>query len=258
MRIPKAFRRLVARVKPMIPAAAWPLLNTVASIPGERPLVADPASSPTLALFAHPDDETGCAGTLAKIGRQVTPVYATRGDGTRGSSLSPEETGRRRADEAAQACAALGLAAPQFLSYADGTLPAHGEELSREVEKLVAAHSPAQLFVPWFLDGHADHQAVSRAVAEADLPADLEVWAFEWWTALPPNRIVDVSATWSRKEAALACHVTAALAFDLTAGLGISRWRSLQGLHGHGHAEAFLVLPHARYRELVAQVGAAR
>ncbi len=229
----------------------------MASIPGERPLVADrrrrrrSLSSPTrrrdrLCRHARKDRAAGHSR------------LRDRGDGTRGSSLSPEETGRRRADEAAQACAALGLAAPQFLSYADGTLPAHGEELSREVEKLVAAHSPAQLFVPWFLDGHADHQAVSRAVAEADLPADLEVWAFEWWTALPPNRIVDVSATWSRKEAALACHVTAALAFDLTAGLGISRWRSLQGLHGHGHAEAFLVLPHARYRELVAQVGAAR
>ena len=89
------------------------------------------------------------------------------------------------------------------------------------------------------------------------MPASVVIWAFEWWTALPPNRIVDVTSTWSRKEAAAACHITASQAFDITAGLGLSRWRSLHGLHGNGYAEGFLVLPHREYRAMVERAVAA-
>jgi len=257
VRAPRLALRFIARLKPVIPAGAWPLLNTVASTLGAGPLVADPPSVPTLVLLAHPDDELGCAGTLALLGGRVavTPIYATHGDGTRGSSLTPEETGRRRGAEAAESCKTLGLAAPSFLAFADGTLPSNAAALTQDVEEAVRAHRPEQIFVPWFLDGHPDHRALSRAVAFADVPASVMIWAFEWWTALPPNRIVDVSSQWSQKEAAAACHVTAAQAFDITAGLGLSRWRSLHGLHGKGYAEGFLAMPHPEYRAMVERAG---
>ena len=252
MRVPPTLVRVIARGKPHVPRAAWPVLNTLASARGEAPLVADPDSGATLVVCAHPDDELGCAGTLALLtaaGAPVDVVYATDGDGTRGSPFPPAETAARRSREAAAACAALGVRTPPvFWGLPDGGLPALVDDLTERVQEAVTRLRPARVLVPWFLDGHRDHQAVSAAVAAADLPEDLEVWGFEWWTPLPANRLVDVTSSWPRKQAAAEAHATAALAFDLTAGLALSRWRSLSGLHGEGYGEAFLALAHREYR----------
>jgi LmbE family N-acetylglucosaminyl deacetylase len=253
VRLPRTAVRLIARGKPLVPAALWPVLNTAASARGSGPLVGDPDPVRTLVLCAHPDDELGCAGTIALLavrGAQLQVVYATRGEGTRGSPYNAEETGRRRAAEAGNSCAALGAAQPRFLDFADGSLTARVGDLATAIAAIVAEFGAQRILVPWFLDGHTDHQAMSWAVIDAELPASVEVWAFEWWTALVPNRLVDVSPAWARKEKAAACHVTAALAFDLTAGLGLSRWRSLHGLHGQGYGEAFIAMPHLDYRAL--------
>jgi LmbE family N-acetylglucosaminyl deacetylase len=255
VRLPRSVVRLVARGKPLVPKAMWPVLNTVASSRGSGPLVADPSPVRTLVLCAHPDDELGCAGTIALLvaaEAEVRVVYATRGDGTRGSPLKPEETGRRRAAESVTSCAALGATDVVFWDFADGTLPARHDDLVGAVFSAVESWNPERVLVPWFLDGHADHQALSRAVTAAVLPLTLQVWAYEWWTPLVPNRLVDISSVWGQKERAAASHVTAALAFDVNAWLGLSRWRSLHGLHGEGYGEAFLVLPFAEYRALAA------
>jgi LmbE family N-acetylglucosaminyl deacetylase len=120
--------------------------------------------------------------------------------------------------------------------------------LASAIAALLADLQPDVLMLPWFLDGHDDHRALSDALAAVSgLPQDLEVWGYETWTALIPNRIVDVSTVVDRKRAAIAAHATAHLAFDVSAGLGLSRWRSIHGLMGRGHAEAFLALPSARY-----------
>jgi LmbE family N-acetylglucosaminyl deacetylase len=256
--LPRTFVRLIASGKPLVPNALWPMLNTVASSRGSGPLVADPEPVRTLVLCAHPDDEFGCAGTIALLaaaGADMRVVYATRGDGTRGSPFNAEETGRRRAAESVASCLALGAPEPMFLHFADGSLPEHVTELTRVVSGLVADWSPERIVAPWFLDGHADHQALSRAVVDARVPESVEVWAYEWWTPLVPNRIVDITSVWALKEKAAACHVTAAKAFDVTAWLGLSRWRSLHGLHGEGYGEAFLAMPHREYRELALASG---
>jgi LmbE family N-acetylglucosaminyl deacetylase len=257
VRVPSTVVRAVARGKRHVPAAAWPVLNTLASASGTAPLVADPDGAPTLVLCAHPDDELGCAGTvalLASAGTSVDVVYATDGDGTRGSPHPKEVTAARRSAEARQACAALGVrAAPEFWGLPDGGLPAVVDELTERVQDAVARLGPTRLLVPWFLDGHRDHQAVSQAVAAAALPEPVEVWGFEWWTPVTANRLVDVTPAWPRKQAAAAAHVTAALAFDVTAALSLSRWRSLSGLHGEGYGEAFLALSHRDYRAAAAR-----
>jgi hypothetical protein len=89
------------------------------------------------------------------------------------------------------------------------------------------------------------------ALAAVEPAPDVDVWGFEWWTALPPNRLVDVSSMYAKKEAAVTAHATAHLAFDVGAALALSRWRSLQGLHGLGHGEAFPAAPFSDYRALI-------
>jgi LmbE family N-acetylglucosaminyl deacetylase len=257
VRLSPTLVRLIARGKPHVPPPLWPVLRTLASAGSATPLVADPDPAPTLVLCAHPDDELGCAGTLALLasaGARLHVVYATDGGATRGSPHPPDRTAALRRGEARRACAALGLeTVPSSWGLPDGSLPELLPGLTDRLEREVAGFAPARVLVPWFLDGHADHRAVSAAVAAADLPAGLEVWGFECWTPLTPNRLVDVTPTWSRKQAAAACHETAALAFDLEASLSLSRWRSLSGLHGRGYGEAFLALPHEQYRDLARQ-----
>jgi N-acetylglucosamine malate deacetylase 1 len=255
MRVPRPVMRMLARGKPFVPDALWPMLNTVASSLGSGPLVGTPPLRRVLALCAHPDDEAiGCAGTLALLaasGAKIAMVYATRGDATRGSALPADEIGRRREAEARKACEILGLPAPRFLAFADGTLGGQLDGLSEAIGRVVGDFKPDAIFVPWLLDGHSDHRAMSLALTRLDPLPSVEVWAFEWWSALPPNRLVDISEVYEKKAAAVAAHETAHLAFDVAAALALSRWRSLHGLHGKGHAEAFLAAPHAEYRKLV-------
>lgn len=257
MRAPPQLVRVVARGKQRVPPQMWPVLQTLASVPGTGPLVADPDPVKTLLVCAHPDDELGCAGTVALLcasGAETRVVYATDGDATRGSPYRREETGARRRQEAVAACSALGVREqPDFWGLPDGQLAEHVEDLADRIAAAVDGLVAKRVLVPWFLDGHRDHQAVSRAVARAALPDEVEVWGFEWWTPLPANRIVDITDAWPAKQAAAAAHATAALAFDITAALGLSRWRSLGGLQGRGFAEAFLALPVDQYRDVSGQ-----
>lgn len=255
MRVLRPVMRLLARTAPFVPGAARPMLRAFASAVGTGPLVGPPPFRRALVLCAHPDDEAvGCAGSLAILaaaGASVHVVYATRGEASAGARIPREEVGRRRQAEAERACKALGLLPPRFLDFGDGTLPMHVDALAVEVAALVAAVQPDVVFVPWFLDGHADHRAMSAAVARVDPLPNVEIWAFEWWTALPLNRLVDVTAVYDRKVAALAEHHTAQAAFDVTAGLSLNRWRSLHGLSGKGYGEAFLAASHSEYCILV-------
>lgn len=258
VRIWRPLARAVAAAKPLVPDRAWPVLDTLASLGGSGALVGLPPFRRVVALAAHPDDEAvGCAGTLALLadaGAAVSVVYASDGEATRGSTLSKLETGRRRAAEGAAACRLLGLPLPRRLGLPDGGLPAMVATLAVCLTNVVEEESPEALFLPWFLDGHLDHQALSHGLARARIERPLEVWGYETWTPLPANRIVDVSAAMDRKGQALAAHATAHLAFDVSASLGINRWRSIHGLHGRGYAEGFLAAPVQDYLALMDKV----
>jgi LmbE family N-acetylglucosaminyl deacetylase len=228
----------VARVKPHLPSASLPVLDTLRSLPGDGPIVAAPAFKRVLALAAHPDDEVvGCGGLLAlaaDAGADVHVLFATDGEATIGAALRPDEVARRRRAEAELSCRVLG-AIPHFLGLPDGRLAEHADDLAAGVRRLVEHLQPDVVLAPWELDGHRDHRAVFAAV-----PAGLEVWGYETWTPLTPNRVVDVSSVFTRKEQALACYETAHLAFDVGAMLALNRYRSVHGLSGRGHAEAYL------------------
>lgn len=256
MLLPRPVTKLAARVKPLVPDAAWPLVNTITSLPGSGPLVGLPRFGRVLALAAHPDDESsGCAGVLALLARsgaQVTLAFATDGEATWGNTLEPAQVARRRRAEAQESARLLGLAPPRFLGLPDGGLPDALLDLGAAIGRLVQECTPQVVLAPWFLDGHRDHQAVSNALGHVEFPAETEIWGYETWTALPANRVVDVTDVMSLKEASMAAHRTALQTFDVTASLGLNRWRSMHGLHGRGYAEAFLALPADRYVQMTA------
>jgi LmbE family N-acetylglucosaminyl deacetylase len=214
-----------------------------------------------LVIAPHPDDESlGCGGTMAVLserGTAVTTLTATDGDATKGSDLPREEIARLRRAEAQRAAAAVG-AEPRFLGLPDGSLAEHPHELTSGIRKTISEVDPDAIFAPWLLDHGSDHRAVSSALADAldtfgesDLP---EVWGYEVWSPLVPNRTVDITPVIDRKREAVACHETAAGALDLEAWEGLSRYRSLQALGGRGWVEAFLALTPAQYRALAADL----
>lgn len=251
MRLPRPVVRAVARVKPRVPAAAWPVLVTARSMLGDRPLVAAPTLQTLLVLGAHPDDETtGCGGLVALCatsGADVHVVVATAGEATAGSPLAPAETGRRRVAELEEACRLLGARPPVVLGHPDGAVADHVDALAAELAHHVRAIGPDAIALPWFLDGHRDHRAVVDALARAGIPPATELWGYETWTPLPPNRLVDITAVVDTKAAAMAAHRTAHLAFDLSAMAGLNRYRGAYGGLVHGSAEAFLVAPAAEW-----------
>ena len=248
--------RAVARAKPLIPDAAWPVLTTMRSLVGDGPLVGTPPFRRVLALCAHPDDESvGCGGLLALLadaGAVVEIAYATDGEATIGAATSAAETGRLRRAEAEAACEILGTRPPRFFGHPDGGLdqPEVLEAMARDLRDLVADTEPEAVVVPWFLDGHADHRAVSAALGRAGVPPATEIWGYESWSPLPPNRLVDVTSVFARKEQALAAYATAHLAFDVSAMLGLNRYRSVHGLLGRGYAEAYLAAPASHWFDL--------
>ena len=130
----------------------------------------------------------------------------------------------------------LGTRPPRFLGLPDGALASHLDSLRASLRELVTELEPQAVIAPWELDGHTDHRAVHDA-----LPTDVEVWGYETWTPLTPTWLVDVSAVFERKERALACYATAHQAFDVGAMLALNRYRSVHGLMGRGHAEAYFV-----------------
>jgi N-acetylglucosamine malate deacetylase 1 len=243
----------VARAKPAVPARAWPALLAVRSLVGERPLVGLPGFRSVLVVAPHPDDESvGAGGTirlLADAGASVTILFATSGEATIGAPDDPEEVSSRRRSEALAACRLLG-ATPRFLDHPDGGLSGATDLLAREMGAAAGELRPEAVFLPWFADGHPDHEACTIALSQAGIDPKVEVWGFETWTPLPANRLVDITPAIGAKRAAVAAHSTAHLAFDLGALIGLSRYRSVHGLMGQGYAEAFLAAPVPQYLKL--------
>lgn len=261
MPLPRPIARLVARAKPKIPSAVWPTLLALRSVAGDGPVIGLPPFRRALVLVAHPDDEAiACAGTMALLadqGADVVVLAATDGEGTIGSPHDAAETGRRRRAELEQSAAVCG-ARVEALGLPDGRLHERRRALADAIVEAVGRLEPDVVLAPWLGDGHRDHRAVAFALADAlaGLDADLEVWGYETWSAVPHNRVVPIEDALDRKQRSIAAHRTGALAFDISAGLGLSRWRSMHGLLGEGHAEAFLAADRARYLQLAVDLAA--
>lgn len=252
--------RAMARLQPLAPPPLWQAMVTARSLAGAGPLIAPPPIGRSLVLAPHPDDETiGCGATAALGARIEEPpavVVVTDGEASVAMpGLGASATAALRRQEAAAACACLGLGAPHSLGLPDGSLAVMLDELTAILADTIAHLRPELIFAPWVLDAHPDHRAVAvalgRALHKLGNAVRPEVWGYEVWGALPPNRLVDVSAVWSRKTAALAQHRSSRASFDLDAHLALARWRSIFGMGGAGYAEAFFVLDAPTYAELV-------
>jgi len=221
-----------------------------------------------LVLAPHPDDDVfGMGGTIKKMtssGTQVTVAYFCDGSGgvPEGRSES-EEVGvlsrrdesliLRRKSEAENAAKILGTSKLFFWGYPDGKLAA-GTSVIRALQDLIAHVKPDIIFLPSFLDNHGDHRVVNEifinAVAKMPEISKTEIWAYEIWTPIFINRLVDISLYIKTKGEAITCHQSQLEARGYEKAItGLNQYRAEINKIS-GHAEGFFAAPFETYKKL--------
>src|SRR5688572_7765873 len=126
-----------------------------------------------LVVLAHPDDEVGCAGTIAAhvaLGHRVVLAFLTRGDMTEAlGPLAPAEIAALREQHAREAGAILGCEV-RFLTYQDTRVEVT-TAANYDVAKLIADVKPSAVLTWGDAWGrgirHPDHQATGQIVRNA-------------------------------------------------------------------------------------------
>ncbi len=187
-----------------------------------------PKGSRVAIFTAHPDDETGCSGTAARLsdqGHEVHLVVATDGDaGSPHAGYAEGELARIRHDELEAAAKIIGISQVHWLGFGDGTL-AQQPDLRRRVYDAVRMVEPTILFCmdPWATDEpHPDHRTICMTAFEAAYLANGEDYfpeqieagrkahhteeVFFFHTARGNRKVRVDEALLERKIAALSCH----------------------------------------------------
>lgn len=206
-----------------------------------RPQPFIPVARTALVLAPHMDDEIiGCGGTLLRLietGTAVHVLFASNSSGGVGGGGDSALTTIRR-EEARDVADFMSFASITDLGFPDGHLHGHEAALATAIASALERLQPDILFCPFPADGHSDHMATAAAVARAARDWRGNILAYEVWTALMPNAVVDISAFADRKAEAIRLYRSQCAALNFEAGaLGLNAWRGLP--HGFAHAESF-------------------
>lgn len=221
-----------------------------------------------LVLAPHPDDDAfGLGGTIKKMataGTKVTVAYFCDGSGgviegrPAGEELGvtprkDENLISSRKHESEKAAAILGIAELVFWGYPDGKL-ASGTAAIRALEDLIKRVDPDIIFLPSFLDNHGDHRVVNEIFINAaqNCPeiSKVQIWAYEVWTPILANRLVDITLYIKTKKEAILAHESQikTRGYD-KAILGLNQYRAEINKIS-GYAEAFFAAPFDLYFKL--------
>jgi N-acetylglucosamine malate deacetylase 1 len=173
-----------------------------------------------LAIAAHRDDvELTCAGTLlraADAGHRTGILDLTAGEsGTRGSA-------ELRAEEASRSSAILGVAERRNAGLPDAHL-SNTEDTRRSVVEHLRHFAPRVVILPFPVGRHPDHRVASELSRDACFLAGLAryeaggtphrpfkiLYALSYREdPLKPTFVVDISAQFERKMAAIRCYAS--------------------------------------------------
>jgi len=223
-----------------------------------------------LVLSPHPDDDVfGLGGTIVRLiknGAQVTVAYFC--DGAGGIPIENKNRDLRdlgvdfkkdksliekRKVEAKEAGKILGIHSQVFFGYPDGEL-ASGSAAVRALVDLINKVEPVIIFTPSFLDNHPDHRVTNEilmnALSEYKYRDNVQIWAYEVWTPLYPNRLVPIKEVLEIKKEAVKKHQSQLEARDyLGAIVGLNQYRA-EINNVDGYAEAFFATTTKIYRDL--------
>jgi bacillithiol biosynthesis deacetylase BshB1 len=169
-----------------------------------------------LVFGPHADDlEIGLAGTIARHTAEGVRVGLC--DLTR-AELSSNGTPEQRLGEAKAAAEVLGASWRENLCWPDGGIEGGRDQL-RDAIDLIRRARPRAIAIPYWVDRHPDHVACSNVLREAIFKSALRRyesahphWKADWIChyfindSVPPSFVIDVSAHYDRKRAALDCY----------------------------------------------------
>jgi N-acetylglucosamine malate deacetylase 1 len=228
-----------------LPAAAG-VLGTMRFSRQIEPIeLAGPEARDILVIAPHPDDEViGPGGTLiraARSGRKVTVLFLTSGSAADRPSREAE----------AQACCTRCGFDFRFVGQSERAI-----ERGPSTQAVLAAiegTKPGAIFVPFLLDDHDDHRRANEILRDALPQTRAEIWAYQVYTTLPGNVVVDITDVAEQKAQAIRTYASQMRRRDwahFALGLNAFNVRFLAGRNDRAYAESFFVVPGVEYREL--------
>lgn len=169
-----------------------------------------------LVFGPHADDlELGLGGTIARHAAEGLRVGLC--DLTR-AELSSNGTPEQRLGEADEAARVLGAVWRENLGWPDGGIEPSPVQIRSAVD-LIRRARPRSIAIPYWDDRHPDHVAASQVLRRAIFTSGLrryetgaEAWRPDWVChyfindGAQPTFVIDVSAHYETKRAALACY----------------------------------------------------
>lgn len=223
-----------------------------------------PQGKKIIVLSPHFDDDViGCGGTLYKhvlSGADVKIIYFT--DGREGDPDMDDKNKLMniRKEEARNAAAILGINDLKFLDEPETRLKTSAR-LLETLADLFAESRPDLVYVPSFIENHIDHLELNRIFFRLveRMNGVFNVCAYEVWSPIFPNIIVDIGKVIEKKELAIREHKSQIRQVDyVNTTLALNRYRSAMNLHGRSYAEAFFFSTSKEYTALIKKLGLQR
>ncbi len=152
-------------------------------------------SRSAIVFSPHQDDETlGCGGTIARkkaAGADIKIVFMTDGSQSHAHLIPGDKLKSIRAHEALAAAQKLGIDENDviFLEIPDGTLTKNSAIAMQKVTEIILNFLPSEIFIPYYQDGVADHNATNQVVITALKQTQFEAAVYEYpiwfWNSFP-------------------------------------------------------------------------
>lgn len=220
-----------------------------------------PCGKKILALSPHPDDESFGAGGFLWAHRDVCEIHlaaVTNGEkGGADASGKGEGLAEIRKKEFLTVAQKLRAKSCSFFDYPDSLIPCT-QEAAMQLRDFVEKLRPDTVILPWFLDNHLDHRLTNILYAWGCMELDINVFAYETWSLLEPNAVLDISAHLEEKTALIQSYASQLRTVDyLNYSASLAKVRAFHypvTANRNGAVEAYLALPNHEYCGLVRQL----
>ena len=135
-----------------------------------------------------------------------------------------------------------------------------GEKGRNDLIKILKAQPIEVLFIPFLLDDHPDHRNTNALLMEisekSTLNIDAEVWAYQVYTPLPGNMVVDITNQIDQKKVSIEGYASQMRKRNwahFALGLNAFNTRLLNSSTDERFVEAFFVVPFKDYIDLCRQ-----
>jgi LmbE family N-acetylglucosaminyl deacetylase len=232
-----------------------------------------PVGKKILVLSPHSDDEAIGAGGILWAHRDVADIHVVLlTDGAAYGFLQKEaqsvedkraDNDRERArlveirnNELLETTAALNAKSVKFLNLADGEFTADSKTISM-LRQVMHEIKPDVVILPWFLDGHRDHQEANRIFAGACDDPGILVLGYEIHAISDPNAYFDITDHLDAKLKLIENYksqIKERAYGSFAQGLAKVRGYQMMSVEGNNSAEAFVALPAEDYCSLVNEI----